>query len=41
MDEGFEFSFHRTREEWEASERRREECDEEFNRKWAEKNGGS
>jgi hypothetical protein len=27
MDEGFEFSFHRTREEWEEEERRRKEFD--------------
>jgi PAS domain-containing protein len=40
MDEGFEFSFHRTREEWEEAERRRRDFDEEFNRKWAEQNGG-
>jgi hypothetical protein len=35
MDEGFAFSFHRTREEWEEEERRRIELYEEFNRKWA------
>jgi hypothetical protein len=35
MDEGFAFSFHRTREEWEQEERRRVEVYEEFNRKWA------
>ncbi|MEK6320446.1 MAG: hypothetical protein AABN33_02055 [Acidobacteriota bacterium] len=39
MDEGFEFSFHRTREEWEEAERRRREFDEEFNRKWAQEHG--
>lgn len=39
MDEGFVFSFHRTREEWEEEERRRKEFDEEFNRKWAETHG--
>lgn len=39
MDEGFEFSFHRTREEWEEEERRRKEFDEEFNRKWAAEHG--
>jgi len=35
MDEGFAFSFCRTREEWEEEERRRKEFDEEFNRNWA------
>jgi len=35
MDEGFAFSFHRTREQWEQEERRRIEVYEEFNRKWA------
>jgi hypothetical protein len=35
MDEGFAFSFYRTREEWEEEERRRIEFDEEFNREWA------
>jgi hypothetical protein len=37
MDEEFEFSFHRTREEWEEAERRRREFDEEFSRQWAER----
>jgi hypothetical protein len=37
MDQGFEFSFHRTRGEWEEAERCRKEFDEEFNRKWAER----
>jgi hypothetical protein len=35
MDEGFAFSFCRTREEWEEEERRRKEFDEEFNRNCA------
>jgi len=35
VDEGFAFSFCRTREEWEEEERRRKEFDEEFNRNWA------
>jgi hypothetical protein len=39
MDEGFVFSFHRTREEWEEEERRHKEFAEEFNREWAEKHG--
>jgi hypothetical protein len=37
MDQGFEFSFHRTRAEWEEAERRRKEFDEEFAREWAER----
>ncbi|MEK6320447.1 MAG: hypothetical protein AABN33_02065 [Acidobacteriota bacterium] len=41
MDEGFEFSFNRTRAEWEEAERRRKEFDEEFNRKWAERGSQS
>lgn len=41
MDEGFEFSFHRTLEEWEEAERRCKEFDEEFNRKWAQHGGES
>ena len=36
MDQGFEFSFYRTRAEWEEEERRRKEFDEDFNRRWAE-----
>lgn len=39
MDEGFVFSFHRTREEWEEEERRRREFYETFDRKWAECDG--
>lgn len=39
MDEGFEFSFHRTRDEWEEEERRRKEFDEEFCRNWAKEHG--
>jgi len=35
MDQGFAFSFCRTREQWEEEERRRKEFDEEFNRNWA------
>ena len=35
MDEGFAFSFFRTRQEWDEEERRRREFDEEFNRTWA------
>jgi hypothetical protein len=37
MDQEFEFSTYVTREEWEDAERRRKEFDEEFNRKWAER----
>jgi hypothetical protein len=37
MDEGFAFSFCRTREEWDEENRRQEEFDREFNRKWKEK----
>ena len=39
MDEGFAFSFCRTREEWEEEERRRKEFDEEFNRNCAAQGG--
>jgi hypothetical protein len=35
MDQDFEFSTHLTREEWEAEQRRWQEFNEEFNRKWA------
>jgi hypothetical protein len=35
MDEGFAFSFSRTREEWDEEERRRKAFDEEFNRTYA------
>lgn len=35
MDEGFAFSFYRTRQEWEEEECRRKEFDEEFDRDWA------
>jgi hypothetical protein len=34
MDEGFEFSFDKTREEFEAEERRREEFNREFESDW-------
>jgi hypothetical protein len=37
MDEGFAFSFCRTREEWEEENRRQEEFDREFDRKWKER----
>lgn len=37
MDEGFAFSFCRTREEWDEENRRQEEFDREFNRKWKER----
>jgi hypothetical protein len=39
MDEGFVFSFHRTREEWEEEELRYQQHYEEFERKWAEEHG--
>lgn len=37
MDDDFAFSHYKTREEWEAENRRREEFDREFNRKWQER----
>ncbi|MEK6335681.1 MAG: hypothetical protein AABM67_12080 [Acidobacteriota bacterium] len=37
MDDGFAFSFCRTREEWDEENRRREEFDREFNLKWEER----
>lgn len=37
MDEGFAFSFCRTREEWDEENRRQEEFNLEFNRKWKER----
>ena len=37
MDEDFAFSWFKTREEWEAENRRREEFNREFNRKWEER----
>lgn len=37
MDDDFAFSHYQTREEWEAENRRREEFDREFNRKWQER----
>lgn len=37
MDSEFAFSFFRTRAEWEEQERRMREFNEEFNRKWAER----
>ena len=39
MDDGFEFSFHRTREEWEEEARQRDEFNAQFEREWAEKHG--
>jgi hypothetical protein len=41
MDDCFEFSFHQTREEWQAEQHRREEFNREFNRKWQEKEQAS
>ena len=37
MDDGFAFSFCRTREEWDEENRRREEFDREFELKWKER----
>jgi hypothetical protein len=37
MDDDFAFSPYKTREEWEAENRRREEFDKEFNRRWEER----
>ena len=37
MDDDFAFSCHKTREEWEAENRRREEFSIEFNRRWEER----
>ena len=37
MDDDFAFSHYKTRAEWEAENRRREEFDREFNRKWEER----
>jgi hypothetical protein len=37
MDDDFAFSSYKTREEWEAENRRREEFDKEFNRRWEER----
>jgi hypothetical protein len=37
MDDDFAFSHYQTREEWEAENRRREEFNREFNRKWQER----
>jgi hypothetical protein len=37
MDDDFAFSHFRTREEWEAENRRREEFNKEFDRKWKER----
>ncbi len=37
MDDDFAFSFYKTREEWEAENRRREEFDKEFNRRREER----
>ena len=37
MDDDFAFSYYKTREEWEAENRRRDEFSKEFNRKWEER----
>jgi hypothetical protein len=37
MDDGFAFSFFRTQEEWAEENRRREEFNREFNRRWEER----
>jgi hypothetical protein len=37
LDDDFAFSSYKTREEWEAENRRREEFDKEFNRRWEER----
>ena len=37
MDDEFAFSHYKTRQEWENENRRREEFDREFNRKWEER----
>lgn len=37
MDDDFAFSSYKTREEWEGENRRREEFDKEFNRRWEER----
>jgi hypothetical protein len=37
MDDDFAFSHHRTRQDWENENRRREEFNREFNRKWEER----
>jgi len=37
MDDDFAFSFYRTQAEWDEENRRREEFDREFNRRWAER----
>jgi hypothetical protein len=37
MDDDFAFSYYKTREEWEAENRRREEFNKEFNRRWEER----
>jgi len=37
MDDDFAFSWYKTREEWEAENRRREEFDKEFNRRWEDR----
>ncbi|HBB87083.1 MAG TPA: hypothetical protein DC047_05665 [Blastocatellia bacterium] len=37
MDDDFAFSFYKTRQEWEVENRRREEFNKEFNRKWVER----
>jgi len=39
MDDWFEFSTYRTREDWEAEQRKWREFNDEFNRKWAEEHG--
>jgi hypothetical protein len=40
MDDDFAFSSCQTRQEWEVENRRREEFDKEFNRRWAEREQG-
>ena len=37
MDDGFAFSFYRTRAEWDEENRRRKEFNREFNRRWKER----
>ena len=39
MDDDFAFSFFKTRQEWETENRRRQEFNKEFDRKWAEREG--
>ncbi|MBA2703227.1 MAG: hypothetical protein H0U60_05170 [Blastocatellia bacterium] len=37
MNDDFAFSFFKTRQEWEVENRRREEFNKEFDRKWEER----